>query len=93
MIKKDVLAIVKEGMGLESVKATEEFVEKLDKVFEKIAESLEERKTGATDKAVLGSLTLEKTFVKGRSGEMTMKDGSKKPWTSEDKFVVKGKLK
>jgi hypothetical protein len=51
--------------SLESIKATEEFVVKLDKVFGKISEGLEERKEGATDKASLGSLTLEKKFTKG----------------------------
>ena len=91
MIKKDVLAIVKEGMGLESVKATEEFVAKLDKVFEKIAESLEERKTGATDKAVLGSLTLEKAYRKPRPSR-NPKTGESLGMTAE-KFVVQGKLK
>jgi hypothetical protein len=88
MLKKDVLGIVKSEMELGTMKETEEFVAKLEKVFSKIAESLEERKEGATDKAVLGSLTLEKVFVKGRTGEM-----NGKAWKSEDKFVVKGKLK
>ena len=91
MIKKEVLAIVKEGMGLESVKATEEFVEKLDKVFEKIAESLEERREGATDKAVLGSLTLEKAYRKPRPSR-NPKTGESLGMTAE-KFVVQGKLK
>jgi hypothetical protein len=93
MIKKEVMEIVKGEFELGTMKATEEFVEKLDKVFGKIAESLEERTKGATDKASLGSLTLEKAFQKGRSGEMKQKDGTMKPWTSEDKFVVKGKIK
>ena len=88
MLKKEVMEIVKGEFELESMKATEEFVAKLDKVFGKISEELEERKTGATDKASLGSLTLEKAFQKGRSGEM-----NGKAWTSEDKFVVKGKIK
>lgn len=88
MLKKQVMEIVKEEMGLESIKATEEFVAKLDKVFSKISEGLEERKEGATDKASLGKLILEKAYRKGRSGEM-----NGKAWTSEDKFVVQGKVK
>lgn len=93
MLKKEVMEIVKGEFTLESMKATEEFVAKLDKVFEKIAEELEERKEGATDKASLGKLTLEKKFTKGRTGEMKQKDGTMKAWTSEDKFEVKGKIK
>ena len=93
MLKKNVMEIVKGEFKLGTMKETEEFVETLDKVFEKITEGLEERKEGASDKASLGSLTLEKKFSKGRTGEITLKDGSKKPWTSEDKFEVKGKIK
>jgi nucleoid DNA-binding protein len=91
MIKKEVMEIIKEEMGLESIKATEEFVAKLDKVFGKIAESLEERKSGATDKASLGSLTLEKAYRKPRPTR-NPKTGENLGM-SEEKFVVQGKIK
>ena len=91
MIKKEVLEIVKGEFALESVKATEEFVVKLDKVFEKIVEGLEERKEGATDKASLGSLTLEKSYRKPRPTR-NPKTGEELGM-SEEKFVVQGKIK
>jgi nucleoid DNA-binding protein len=91
MLKKEVMEIVKGEFELESMKATEEFVAKLDKVFGKISEGLEERKTGATDKASLGSLTLEKAYRKPRPTR-NPKTGEELGM-SEEKFVVQGKIK
>lgn len=91
MLKKEVLSIVKEEMGLGSVKETEEFVAKLDKVFTKVSEKLEERKEGATDKATLGSLTLEKVYRKPRPTR-NPKTGEQLGF-SDEKFVVQGKVK
>jgi hypothetical protein len=88
MKKEQIVEMVKELFGCATKKEAEEMLVKFDSLVKGVSDKLE---VGA--KAKLGALTLEKSVTKGRTGEMTMKDGTKKPWTSEDKVVVKGKVK
>lgn len=94
MNKKEVLAIVKEVLGLSSAKEAEAFIKQLDLVVDAVGEKLVvDKEKKKSPKANLGKISLQKVIQAGRDGEITLKDGSVKKYTTEDKEVVKAKLK
>lgn len=88
MKKREVLELTKEVLGLSSLKEAEARIEEYNTLIQAVSDKLV-----VDDKAKIGVLELAKKFVKGKTGEITLKDGSKKAYTTEDKEVVKAKLK
>lgn len=92
MIKKEVQEIIKEVLELGSLKEADEYAVGLSKVIKAIGDKLEEKpESEASDKAVLGSLVIDKRFVKGRAIRNPRTGESL--GTSEDKYTVKVKIK
>ena len=92
MLKKEtVLDLVVEGMEFKTKKEAKEVAEakikEINDLVEKIGATLE-----VGDKARLGDLEISKVEVASRTGEITLKDGSKKAWTKDAEVTVKVKL-
>lgn len=87
--KREVQETIKEVLKLESLKEADEYAVGLSKVIKAIGDKLEEKPEGeASDKAVLGSLVIDKRFVKGRKGCMKGKE-----WETPDHYEIKAKIK
>jgi len=80
MIKAELVRdMVVEGMEFKT--------KEINDLVEKIGATLE-----VGDKARLGNLEIAKVEVSAKDGEMTLKDGTKKPWHKDAEVVVKVKL-
>jgi len=92
MIKAELVRdMVVEGMEFKTKKeakeAAEAKIKEINDLVEKIGATLE-----VGDKARLGNLEIAKVEVSAKDGEMTLKDGTKKPWHKDAEVVVKVKL-
>lgn len=88
MVKNEIVEGLKEYLGYASKKEVSDLGAEIEKVVAYFTEHLPEK-----DKANFGGIKFENKLVKGRSGEMKMKDGTVKPWTTEDHYEVKAKIK
>ena len=71
----------------EAKEVAEAKIKEINDLVEKIGATLE-----VGDKARLGNLEIAKVEVSAKDGEMTLKDGTKKPWHKDAEVVVKVKL-
>lgn len=94
MKKREVLELTKEVLGLSSLKETEARIEEYNTLIQAVSDKLVvDEKDKSLAKAKIGKLELHKVAKKARTGEIKLKDGTKKAYTTEDKEVVKAKLK
>lgn len=80
MKTKEFIKIIAEGLEISQIKARE------------ILDVIEEKRNAVLkngDELTLMGVKYLTKVQKGREGEITLEDGTKKPWKSEDKIIPK----
>ncbi|MGO1042244.1 HU family DNA-binding protein [Clostridioides difficile] len=80
MKTKEFIKIIAEGLEISQIKARE--------ILDVIEEKRNEVLKNGDELTLMGVKYLTKV-QKGREGEITLEDGAKKPWKSEDKIIPK----